>query len=107
MEKSVVSITDQREYENMNILFNDTLPTDLYTAFQIIKLLIEKGNLNLIHNKNSYQHFNYFYQGKENWINCIMRCNSWTTKPYFTYLHYIYIISSIQTLPTFQYPYIQ
>ena len=46
-------------YENMNILFNDNLPTDLHTAFQIIKLLIEKGNLNLIHNKNSYQHFNY------------------------------------------------
>ena len=45
-------------YENMNILFNDNLPTDLHTAFQIIKLLIEKGNLNLIHNKNSYQHFN-------------------------------------------------
>ena len=45
-------------YEHMNILFNDNLPTDLYTAFQIIKLLIQKGNLNLIHNKNSYQHFN-------------------------------------------------
>ena len=46
-------------YENMNFLFNDSLPTDLYTAIQIIKLLIEKGNLNLIHNKNTYQHFNY------------------------------------------------
>ena len=45
-------------YENMNILFNDNLPTALHTAFQTIKLLIEKGNLNLIHNKNSYQHFN-------------------------------------------------
>ena len=45
--------------ENMNILFNDNLPTNLHTAFQIIKLLIEKGNLNLIHNTNSYQHFNY------------------------------------------------
>ena len=44
-------------YENMNSLFNDNLSTDLHTAFQIIKLLIEKGNLNLIHNKNSYQHF--------------------------------------------------
>ena len=41
-------------YENMNILFNDYLPTDVHTAFQIIKLLIEKGNLNFIHNKNSY-----------------------------------------------------
>ena len=46
-------------YENMNILFNNNLPTDLHIAFQIIKLLIEKGNLNLICNKNSYQHFNY------------------------------------------------
>ena len=45
-------------YENINILFNDNLPTDLYISFQIIKLLIEKGNLNLIHNKDSYQHFN-------------------------------------------------
>ena len=44
-------------YKNLNILFNDNFPTDLHTAFQIIKLLIEKGNLNLIH-KNSYQHFN-------------------------------------------------
>ena len=48
-----------KEYlENINILFNDDLPADLHTAFRIIKLLIEKGNLNLIHNKNSYQHFN-------------------------------------------------
>ena len=46
-------------YENMNILFNDNLPTDLHTAFQIIKLLNEKGDLNLIHNKNSYQNFNH------------------------------------------------
>ena len=46
-------------YENMNILFDDYLPTNLHTAFQIIKLLIEKGNLNLMHNKNPYQHFNY------------------------------------------------
>ena len=41
-------------YENMNILFNDKLPTDLHNAFQIIKLLIEKGNLHLIPNENSY-----------------------------------------------------
>ena len=45
-------------YENMNILFHNRFPTDLHTEFQIIKLLIEKGNLNLIHNKNSYQHYN-------------------------------------------------
>ena len=45
-------------YENMNIPFNNKFPMDLHTEFQIIKLLIEKGNLNLIHNQNSYQHFN-------------------------------------------------
>ena len=46
-------------YENMNILFNNKFPTELHTEFHIIKLLIEKGNLNLIHNKNSCQHFNH------------------------------------------------
>ena len=45
-------------YEKMNNLFNDNLPTDLHISFQMIKLLIEKGNLNLTHNKTSYQHFN-------------------------------------------------
>ena len=45
-------------YENMNILFNNEFPPELHTEFHIIKLLIEKGNLNLIHNKNTYQHFN-------------------------------------------------
>ena len=47
----------EKLYINDNMLFKDKLPQDLYTAFQIIKLLIEK-NLNLIQNKNSYQHFN-------------------------------------------------
>ena len=79
------------------MLFRDKLPQDLYTAFQIIKLLIEKGNLNLIHKKICLN-IPIAYQGKENWINYIMRCNSWTTKPDFTYLHYIYQISSIQAL---------
>ena len=45
-------------YENMNILFNNKFPTDLHIAFKIIKLLIKKGNLNLIHSKNTHQHFN-------------------------------------------------
>ena len=48
----------QHLYENMNILFNSKFPTDLHTEFNIVKSLIEKGNLNLIHNKNTYQHFN-------------------------------------------------
>ena len=46
-------------YINDNMLFKDKLRQDLYTALQIIKLMIEKWNLNLIHNKNSYQDFNY------------------------------------------------
>ena len=33
-------------YENINILFNNKFPMDLHTEFHIIKLLIEKGNLN-------------------------------------------------------------
>ena len=45
-------------YENMNLLFNNKFPTELHTEFHIIKLLIEKRNLNLIHNKNSYHHYN-------------------------------------------------
>ena len=60
--------------ENMNILFNDNLPTDLHTAFQIVKLVIEKGNLNLIHDK-FHINISTVYQEKENWINYIMRCN--------------------------------
>ena len=52
-------------YINDNMLFKDKLPEDLYTAFQIIKILIKKGNLNLIHNKNSYQHFNCMSQNRK------------------------------------------
>ena len=48
----------EKLYINDNMLFKDNLHQDLHTAFQNIKLLIEKGNLNLIHNKNSYQYFN-------------------------------------------------
>ena len=49
----------EKLYENVNILFQDKLPRDLHIAFKIIKLLIKKGNLNLIHNKHTYVHFNY------------------------------------------------
>ena len=35
-------------YENVNMLFNNKLPTNLYTTFEIIKLLFRKRNLNLI-----------------------------------------------------------
>ena len=43
--------------KNLNMLFNNTLPTYVYTTFQIIKLLIRRRNLNWIHNKNTYQHY--------------------------------------------------
>ena len=49
----------EKIYENVNMLFNDRLPQDLFLSFKIIKLLIKKGNLNLIHNKNTYIHFNH------------------------------------------------
>ena len=45
--------------ENMNILFNNKFSTELHTELHIIKLLIEKGNHNLIHNQNSYQHLHH------------------------------------------------
>ena len=41
----------EKFYVNVNILFNNQLPTDLQLFFEIIKLLITKGNLNLINNK--------------------------------------------------------
>ena len=40
-------------YTNVFMLFKDKLPRDLHIAFEIIKLLIKKGNLNLIHNENT------------------------------------------------------
>ena len=48
----------EKLYTNVNMLFKDKLPRDFHIAFKIIKLLIKKGNLNLIHIKNTYQHFN-------------------------------------------------
>ena len=43
--------------KNVNMLFNNKLPTNLYTTFEIIKLLFRKRNLDLIHNKITYQHY--------------------------------------------------
>ena len=37
-------------YENMNILFNNKFLTDFCIVFKIIMLLLERGNVNLIHN---------------------------------------------------------
>ena len=44
----------EKLYANVNILFNGNLPKDLHIAFEIIKLLITNGNLNLIHNNTTY-----------------------------------------------------
>ena len=66
----------EKLYVNVNLLFKDKLPQDLQISFEIIKLLIKKGNLNLIHNKISYAHFNYSYLSRQkNWINYKMKCN--------------------------------
>ena len=40
-------------YENVNILLNDQLSQHLHISLEIIKLLIIKANLNMIHNKNA------------------------------------------------------
>ena len=47
----------EKLYAKLNTIFNDILPTYLHTEFHIIKLLIRKGNQNLIHNKITYQHY--------------------------------------------------
>ena len=94
----------EKLYINHNMLFKDKLPQDLHITFRIIKLLIEKGNLDLIHNKNSYQHFNYLSRKRKLNKLYMMRCNSWTIKSDFTYVHYIYQISSIPALFTSQHP---
>ena len=47
----------EKLYAKVNMISKDILPQDLYTEFEIIKLLIRKGNLNLIHSKNTYQHY--------------------------------------------------
>ena len=49
----------EKLYVNVSMLFNNKLPMDLSIAFKSINLLIKKVNLNLIHNKNTYVHFNH------------------------------------------------
>ena len=49
----------------MNILFNNKFPTELHTEFHIIKLLIEKGNLNLIHNEEYISAFQFYVKKKK------------------------------------------
>ena len=64
-------------YVNVNMLFKDKVPTDLHISFKIIKSLIKKGNLNLIHNENTYvlEYISIIYQERENWTNYTMKCN--------------------------------
>ena len=69
----------EKLYINDNMLFKDKLPQDLCATIQIIKLYIETGYLNLIHNKDSYQHFNHLTQ-KRKLDKFYMRCNPQTTK---------------------------
>ena len=65
----------EKLYVNDNMLFNSKLPTDFYISFDIITLLlIKKGNLNLIHNQNMYEHIHDLSR-KENWINYTMKYN--------------------------------
>ena len=52
-------------YENMNILFKNEIPTDFHTEFHIVMLLIEKGNLNLIHNQKFISTFQSFIKKKK------------------------------------------
>ena len=63
----------EKLYTKVNMFFKDKLPRDLHIAFEIIKLLIKIRNLNLIHNKNTYQLL-MIYQEK-NWSNYKMKCN--------------------------------
>ena len=86
----------------MNILFNNKFPTELHTEFHIIKLLIEKGNLNLKHNMNSYQHFNHLSRKRK----LDKLYNEMQFMIYKVTFHlsilYIYQISSTQELSTLQ-----
>ena len=61
----------EKLYENVNMLSNHKLPTDLYISFEIIKLLIKKGNLNLVHNE-IHMYISIIYQEREN---CAIKCN--------------------------------
>ena len=48
----------EKLYANVNMLLNDKLLRDLHIAFEMINFFIRKGNQNLIHIKNRFQHIN-------------------------------------------------
>ena len=56
----------EKLYINITVLFNDKLPTDLQISLKIIKLLITKGNLNLIHNETTYEYLHHLSRKKLN-----------------------------------------
>ena len=49
----------QEVYVNVTILFNDKLLKDLQIYLKMMKLLIIKGNINLIHDETIYEHLNH------------------------------------------------
>ena len=49
----------EKLYVNITILIKDKIPTDLQISIKIMKLLITKGNLNLIHIETTYEHLNH------------------------------------------------
>ena len=49
----------EKLYVNKAMLFNDKLPTDVQISLKIMKLLITKGNVNLIHNETTYENLNH------------------------------------------------
>ena len=56
------------------MLFNDKLPTDLHIAFELIKVLIMKDNLNLIHKKNMCEHLHNLSRKRK--LDKIIQCRT-------------------------------
>ena len=55
----------EKLYTNVTVLFNDKLPKDLKFSLKIMRILITKDNLTLIHNEITDENL-YDYQEKEN-----------------------------------------
>ena len=56
---NVISRNILKSYMSMLIIFSTAIFLEIHIAFEIIKLLIKKGNQNYIHNENSYMHLNH------------------------------------------------
>ena len=91
--------------ENFNSILNYTI--DDFTPSGNLSYMNQHGEI--LHHKPLREVFNLRCclqhlmdeSEDEHRINYIMRCNSWTIKSDFTYLHYIYQIPSSQALPTY------